>query len=753
MEHGPAAYLFHDLYLLTGITMADEHNTIRVGVAGTRERKRRQRELLFAALAFMVIVVLTWVELTYLGVDSYFFLALFNLNFILLLVVLSIVVRNGVKLILERRRRVLGSRLRTRFVLAFMSLSLFPTVLMFVVSARFVQASMDYWFKSQVETSMEMALDVGQTLYNTTRDRLHQQGENIVAEIVQRRFAWGGKSMDAYLQKKQQEYNLLLVGVLRTDRNEQNWHGAASAATVWAETKARINWGSLEAQPRFWSLLWPGQMSDYAVGVLPVDDGKTGYLVLVEDIGQGVMFKLDRVVRGMEEYKKLKVLKHPLKITLYFILGVLTLLIILGAMWFGFRLSKELAAPIMALAEGTEHIARGDLSVRLEDTSSDELGVLVQSFNRMTQDLETSRRHLTDANLMLAAQNEEKEQRTRYIEAVLDNIAAGVVSLDAEGRISTLNKAAGTMLSVEPRSLLGSRPGDLLSGEHARMFRGMVRQFKASPESQWQRQTILKAGEHEWKLLVNAVCLPTPQGEFNGLVAVFEDITELEKMQRVAAWREVARRIAHEIKNPLTPIKLSAQRLQHKFGAGITDPIFSQCTELIVGQVEQIQQMVQEFSVFAKLPEVTPRPGTILPIVEELVAMFRTSHSGITWELQIMGSIPRMNLDNKAMHRALLNIMSNAAEVLEGKEAAHVDITIQHIKTLGLVRLDVMDNGPGLSAEERSRLFEPYFSRKRGGTGLGLTIVKSIVQDHRGYIRAGVPPAGGAVITLELPVT
>ncbi|ABB39794.1 multi-sensor signal transduction histidine kinase [Oleidesulfovibrio alaskensis G20] len=733
--------------------MTDEQSTIRVSVADTRERKRRQRELLLAAVAFLAVIILTWVELTYLGVDSYFFLALFNLNFILLLLVLFIVVRNGVKLILERRRRVLGSRLRTRLVLAFMSLSLFPTVLMFVVSARFVQTSVDYWFKSQVETSMEMALDVGQTLYSTTRDRLNQRGDFIVKEIIERRFAWGGKSMDAYLQKKQQEYNLLLVGVLRTDRSEQNWHGDASAAALWAETKARIDWDSLEAQPRYWSLLWPGQEADYAVGVLPVDDGRTGYLVLVENIGQGLMYKLDRVVRGFDEYKKLKTLKHPLKVTLYFILGVLTLLIILGAMWFGFRLSKELTAPIMALAEGTERIARGDLTVRLEDSSTDELGVLVQSFNRMTEDLEMSRSRLTDANLMLAAQNEEKEQRTRYIEAVLDNIAAGVVSLDAEGRISTMNKAAGAMFSIDPRPLLGSRPGDLLSGEHSRMFREMVRQFKASPESQWQRQMTLRAGDYEWKLLVNAVGLPTPQGDYNGLVAVFEDITELEKMQRMAAWREVARRIAHEIKNPLTPIKLSAQRLQRKFGPDIEDPIFPQCTELIVRQVEQLQQMVQEFSAFAKLPEVKPLPGDIMPLLSELVTMFRTSHSGITWEMHAPQSLPRMNLDKKAMHRALLNIMTNAAEVLEGRESPAVTVTVRHDKALGLVRVDVADNGPGLSAEERSRLFEPYFSRKRGGTGLGLTIVKSIVQDHRGYVRANAAPDGGTIVTMELPVT
>ncbi|MFV0348367.1 MAG: sensor histidine kinase [Halodesulfovibrio sp.] len=733
-------------------SLSDQRDTIRVSVADTRERKRRQRELIFAAVAFLLVVGLTWVELTYFGVDSYFFLGLFNLNFILLLLVLFIVIRNGVKLILERRRRVLGSRLRTRLVLAFMCLSLFPTVLMFLVSARFVQTSVDYWFKNQVEHSMEQALEVGQSIYADSRDRLKHRSEFMIKEIRERRFAWGGKIMDDYLASKLAEYDLTLVGVIRPDRQEQNWHGHKSISGVWDETKARINWDSLESQPLFWSIIWPGADADYAVGVMPVDEGKTGYLVLVESVGQGVMFRLDRIVRGVEEYKKLKTLKHPLKVTLYFVLGVLTLLIILGAMWFGFRLAKELAAPILALAEGTERISRGDLAVRLEDTSTDELGVLVQSFNRMAEDLEQSRSRLTDANIKLGRQNFDKEQRNRYIEAVLDNIAAGVISLDATGSISTLNKAASAMFGVDARSLIGLSSRELLQGEYAELIDEMYLHFKSMPEALWQRQVDISVAGRELKLLVNAVGLPARDSEEYGVVIVFEDITELEKMQRMAAWREVAKRIAHEIKNPLTPIKLSAQRLQRKYGQEVGDPVFDQCTDLIVRQVEHLQQMVQEFSAFAKLPEVTPKPDQIEPLIEELVSLFRHSHSQIEWELNYLSSIPTIPMDREALHRAFLNIISNAAEVLQGRSDPKVVVSLRHDKQLGLIRVDVADNGPGLTKEERSRLFEPYFSRKKGGTGLGLTIVKSIVSDHRGYVRANHAENGGTIVTVELPV-
>ncbi|KAF1077074.1 PAS domain-containing sensor histidine kinase [Halodesulfovibrio sp. MK-HDV] len=731
----------------------NDQGTIIVNAIDAREKKRRKRELIVAAVVFLVIITLTWIELKYLGVDSYFFLALFNLNFILVLLILFIVLRNGVKLILERRRKVLGSHLRTRLVLVFMCLSLIPTALMFVISTQFVQTSVDYWFKNQVETSMETALDIGQAFYADSLNDLEHFSTNIIGQIRKRNFAWGGKGMDSFLQEKRSEYNLTVVGVMTPKRTEQNWHGRKDIEKVWDETKSRINWGNLEKNPRFWSLIWPGAASDYAVGVMPVDEGKTGYLVLVRSIGKDTMFKLDRIVRGLDEYKKLRTLKRPLKITLYFILGVVTLLIILGAMWFGFRLAKELVEPILALGKATERISKGDLSVRLEDTSNDELGVLVASFNRMAGDLEHSRNSITDANTKLERQNLDKEQRNRYIEAVLDNTAAGVVSVDSLGQISTINKAAASMFGVSAQALIGWNVRTLLrSRVEGELVGELVTHFQKSPEAPWKREVAVNIGGRELKLLLSAIGLPAHDSDQFGFVAVIEDITELEKMQRMAAWREVARRIAHEIKNPLTPIKLSAQRLQRKYGKQIEEPAFSQCTSLIVKEVEELQNMVQEFSAFAKLPEVMLAPGHIDPLLQELVTLYKNSHSKISWNYQRMNDIPVIQMDSSALKRVFLNVMSNAAEILTDKDNATVTVTLEYKQDLELVRIDVEDNGPGLTQEERSRLFEPYFSHKKGGTGLGLTIVKSIISDHRGYVRANSPAHGGTIVTVELPV-
>ncbi|WP_462327741.1 sensor histidine kinase [Desulfobaculum sp.] len=730
-----------------------ETSSIKVGTGTTKERKRRQRELLMACGALLVVLMLTWVELKYFGeVNSFIFLGLFNLNVILLFTVVFVVLRNVIKLALERRRNVLGSKLRTRLVISFVALSIVPTFLMFALGAKFVQTSVDFWFKTQVEDSLEQALEVGQAFYASSQERLERRSTYILEQILQRRFAWGGKSMDALLREKRKEYDLSLIGVITPDQKEQNWHTGPEWKGVWEEVRDNVNWESLRERPEFWSTIRAGSGADMVLGILPVDDGKTGYLVLGESIGHGLLYKLDKIVNGISEYKQIRTMKHQWKLALYVLLAVVTMLIVMGAIWFGMRLAKELSAPVQALAHGTQRIARGDLSVRLEDTSSDELGFLVQSFNEMAKDLQLSRSELTEANERLNQQNQELEQRGRYIEAVLDNITAGVISLDPKGRVSTVNKAAETMLGLDGGAIAGSRPLDLLQGHYADLITEVFEQLGASPGSQWQRQIDLTLGTRDLKLLVNVVTLEDSEGNDSGIVAVFEDITELEKMQRVAAWREVARRIAHEIKNPLTPIKLSAQRMERKFAEQVEDPVFTQSTQLIVNQVEHLQQMVQEFSSFAKLPEVDLKWGYLAPLIEEVVAMFRNSHSSVHWNLHFEGQIPRIKLDSEGMRRVLINVLTNAADALHGETDPTVDIVVTCDKMLGWVRMEIRDNGAGLTQEERSRLFEPYFSRKKGGTGLGLTIVKSIVSDHHGYVRAVPHEPKGTTIVVELPV-
>ncbi len=714
------------------------------------ERRKRQREITLAVVGIFLIVILTWIELRLLDLNSYLFFALFNVNLILLILVLFLVLRNVIKLVLDRRRRVLGSGLRTKLVLIFVTLSMVPTFIMFILSTWFVQTSVDYWFQAQVETSMDQALSVGQDFYAAAESGLEFKARGIAEHLRERKLDFGAKGTQAALRQKNREYQLTLSGVIGGDMRQIHWEAAPLWTQLWPEIRSRVPFSELGRDSKYWATLWPHPDSDLVVGVLPLDRTGSAFLVLGAEVGRGFLERLEQIAQGVGEYKQLRSLKYPLKMTLYMVLALMTMLIFLGATWFGFRLARELSAPIQALAAGTQRIAKGDLSVRLVDESRDELGLLVRSFNSMAEDLEQSRTHLTRANRQLQDQYQVLIAKNHYVQAILENITAGVVSLDRAGRVTTMNRAAEAILGLEAGALIGQSALDLMGPAHRGLVQEVSQLLRSSPGSQWQRRFDLEVRGETIKLLVNAVALMDSEGGDSGIVAVFENISELEKMQRLDAWKEVARRIAHEIKNPLTPIKLSAERLERKFGSVVEDPVFTQCTGLIVKQVEHLQEMVREFSSFAKLPEVTLAPGRIEPLLQEAMSVFSGSHSSIRWVLRAE-EVPLVMLDREAMGRAIYNILLNAAEVLADQDGGRVETVLYARKRKGRVYIEISDNGPGIKPEEQSRMFEPYYSTKRSGTGLGLAIVKSIISDHHGHIRVKPHEPGGTTFVIELP--
>ena len=730
--------------------MLSKHTILSVAPTRDKTKKRRRNEFLLGGALFLLVIFLTTVTLSLVGVDSVLFVVLLNINILLLMLVLFVVVRNGIKLLIERRRGVLGSRLRTKLVVTFMLLSLIPTTMMFIASTKAVQSAVDYWFRSRTESYLQMALGVGTQYVDGISNFLRQQGFAIANTALTHKIDPVSEKMAKLLDSRRAELNFALSGVLLADGNLLHWEGAEDALTAWNEVKSRVVWTEAST---FNSIFQQGQDADYAFGLEPLPKGSSeidaGYIVLAFRLEQGTLYRLDRLARGSSEYRDLKELKNPFKTTFYFFLALIALIITLGAMWVGFRLAKELTQPLMALMEGTERISKGDLSIRFDDKGTDEIGLLIQSFNRMTEDLEQSDKRIRSINDDLSLSNEKLAERSRYIETVLNSVAAGVISLNKEERISTVNKAACLIFNLRRENFLGKHPTELLKGQQGEFIAQLLAQIRKTPGVKHQRQMTVDLGDKEWKLLITGTALVGADGEFNGAVAIFEDITDLEKAQRMAAWREVARRIAHEIKNPLTPIKLSAQRLERKFGPEVNSPTFTQCTELIVRQVEQLQQMVEEFSAFAKLPEVSLKRGQLRPLLEELVLLFRNSHSNIQWNLNIESDLPDLNMDYASLYRAFLNILTNAAEALQGCENPEVQINVAFKPEQNVIQIDFADNGPGLSSEELLRLFEPYFSQKKDGTGLGLTIVKSIVSDHHGYVRA--KSEDGAVVTVELP--
>jgi two-component system nitrogen regulation sensor histidine kinase NtrY len=429
---------------------------------------------------------------------------------------------------------------------------------------------------------------------------------------------------------------------------------------------------------------------------------------------------------------------------------VVALLVVFCAVWLGFYLAKTITIPIMHLAEGTRRVADGDLSFALSVQSDDEIGSLVSAFNKMTADLRIGREQLELSAQMLRKQNIEIEERRRYMEIVLKNVSAGVITIDADGITTTFNTSAERMLNLSAADILNKNYKHLLKGRHLELATEIMDSLKISQKETLEIPLRLSIDGRPRSFLTYINALKDDGGHSVGVVMVIDDLTELEKAQRMAAWREVARRIAHEVKNPLTPISLSAQRLKRRYSETIGEPIFDECTQMIISHVDLIRNLVNEFSAFARFPTADPKPCELQPIIEEAVALYREGHPNIEFTSTIQDDIPTMSLDYQQIKQAMINLVENAVSAIRTTGVIDIDVSFDPI--LKMVRIEVADDGEGISNEDKIRLFEPNFSTKKSGMGLGLTIVNSIITDHNGFISVQSNQPKGAKFVIELPL-
>lgn len=753
------------------VSLSEEVNS-RLG------KHKRLLELFFIVAISLFVFLVTWGQLNTFGADSWVFFALVNVNAILMLTVLFLVARNVIKLILERKRKVFGARLRTRLVLSFISVTFLPILLMFLATNKILTTSVNYWFTSQVENSMQAALDVGQSFYNTAVLRLRANAESLSEKLS----ALPEEQWQEAVTQNKTENNLILLGIAYFKNSSEKyisykdglWFINPDFNAVWKLALPSINFANA-VKNGVEPLLWGDENGDYVITAVPVRSSQGYFIVSAESIGRGVIKQLGKISAGFEEYEALKNLKQPLKFSFSLILGLLSLIVLFASVWLAFRLSREIVQPILALSKGTKQIAEGDWTIQVEDSGKDELGKLVDSFNAMAKEVYFNQEKLKMLNELIENKNQSLIERNQYIEAILEHITTGVITLNEHGTLITINKAACDIFQIRPESYLGLSVRAVLGGNYADVIDEMYAGIQKNPQKTWVKEIeIIRKGQY-LKILVQAVPLLSfmKEAESNignsgyviyddmaslhgSLVVVLEDITELSQEQRLAAWKEVAKRIAHEIKNPLTPIKLSVERIEKKFGGGIQDPVFKQCTSLIIKEVNRIQNMVSDFSGFAVMPAVDLKKEPLLPLLQDLLEVFKVSHSKINWYLNVVGDIPDVMLDKKSMHRAIYNILCNAADAIAAKNCAEYqgEVWIEVYTTCSLseqfVALDIADNGKGLDDEETARLFEPYFSKKPTGTGLGLAIVHSVVTDHRGTIVA-TRKNGKTVIEIRLP--
>ncbi len=725
------------------------------------QRRRRVRNFWIFLAVTCVFTGLTGAELYVQGVhrtsplaNNIIIFAVVNLNIILLLALVLLVLRNLVKLYYERRGKIIGSRFRTKLVMAFVGLSLTPCILLVLVASGLITKSINNWFNVSIEHSLEDSLEVARNYYRLLEQNAIHFGEELRTALLERNLLPQNRSpaLAKFVEEKRREYQLHALQVFGLDQLELAGavDGPMDERLLVTQRELRRKLRS-DARTEIQSV-GKGEVIRAFVPVFAQHGGEPPvWLVLTYYVPESLVAKMGDINEAFEQYKQLKILKAPIKTSYIITLLMVALVVIFSAIWFGLYLAKGITVPIQRLVEGTRAVADGNLDFRVGATSDDEIGWLVHSFNQMTADLRASKMALEKANEELKDNNREVEARRSYMETVLENVAAGVMSLDKHGRVSTINRSAELMLGVDADVAKGRPYRHVFSAAHLDSIRGLIKRMAGSRRESITDQIQLLVGGRMLTLLVNISLLRDSAGHYLGMVLVVDDLTELIRVQKLAAWRDVAQGIAHEIKNPLTPIQLSAQRLRRKYRerSGDLDDVFDECTSTIITQVEGLKGLLDEFSKFARLPESNPTLTDLHQLLEEVLHLYRGVHRDI--EIVCAGdpALTKVNLDGEQMKRALINLLENAIEAMEG--TGRVDIVTSFDARHQRVCIDVRDTGVGIPPQHRDKLFLPYFTTKKRGSGLGLAIVQRIVADHNGRISVRDNTPRGSIFTIELP--
>lgn len=740
-------------------------NTMKNKNLPTAESRKRRREWLL----ILGIISLVALSMRYQGrlfnltaeiplSGNILVLALINLNILFIILCLFLVFRNIFKLFLERRRGIPGAKLRSKLVLAFVTLSLVPTMLLFFVSAGFITNSIENWFNTQIEESLEESLEVAQTYYKNSASNALYYAEQI-ALIVKEQKLLNEENLPALeeiIHRKQKEYNLGIVEVFSATYEELV--RAVNPQVPAAEFTDPGSDSIREAmQGNRFTRISPLGRADLIRGIVPVysnwnPDDVVGVVVVNYYVPYSLVNKMKEINSSFEQYKSTKLLKGKIQKGYVLFLLLIALVIIFLATWAGFHLARGITEPIQQLAIATNRVAEGDLDVTIDSYSDDEVGSLVDSFNKMTADLRMSQETIRRANRDLQSSNQELEQRRRYMEIVLANVTAGVISIDSQGQITTINKSAEKLLRLKTEQILGKSFRDVVGPDYLPLVKEILKDLISSGRDSIRKQVTIPFGDVKMTLLFNVTTLKDENDEFMGTVVVFDDLTQLLKAQRMAAWREVARRIAHEIKNPLTPVQLSAQRLRRRYLGHFTqdDTVFDECTAMIIKQVDELKNLVNEFSNFARMPASNPSPNNLNEVVAEALVLFQEGHKEIDFTFHADNMLPTLNIDSEQIKRVVINLLDNAIAAVG--ENGRIDLATAYNPNLQMVTMTISDNGCGIPAEDKPRLFEPYFSTKKTGTGLGLAIVSTIVSDHNGYIRVRDNQPRGTKFIIELPI-
>jgi nitrogen fixation/metabolism regulation signal transduction histidine kinase len=725
----------------------------------TRTSGRRKAVIALAIGAFLLLAALVLqasFNLKFISPDSnqelLFFAGLSGLIFFAFVALTVVLGRNLLKLYAERREGVAGSKFRTRLVVVSLLLSFLPVIAMFWFSYGLMNRSIDKWFSQPVEEVRADTAAMSALLYDYAGQRASSEAQSIAqTEEFQKAFASGDFS--AAMEELREHIPTLQGGFVVALANG-NAATSLNMPARWDDMKARfpLQLALRGTHPHF---QWGS--TDYIVGAAPIANGTVVVAMLLPP-------KFAETARQIQEsqqrYIELAAKRKLFRRTYIGFLLLLTVLVLFASTWLALLLSKLVNRPVAALAAGTEAISKGQLDYRVDIRATDELAELVQSFNSMAEQLESSRHQIEASSRDVVVANEALEGRRQYIETVLESIPTGVISIDAARRVTLANAAFSRMFFLErsdyvsPAVLVNQPLRDVIPADVLADLEPLLRRADRMGMTAANMELALPRAQLNVAVTVSAL---SHADEGLGYVLVFEDLSDLLRAQKQAAWREVARRVAHEIKNPLTPIALSAERIHRHLMRGTAPDaasleVIRTCAETIRNAVETVRALVDEFSVLARFPASRPQPASLNTLVENALLMFNGRLDGIRVRTVLAHDLPAVMADPEAIKRAVANLVDNAAEAMQDAILKEITISTSLVASRDAVELAVSDTGHGVSRDVKERLFLPYFSTKQRGTGLGLAIVSRIVEDHRGSIRVEENKPVGSRFVIELPV-
>ena len=676
-------------------------------------------------------------------------LNLIYVNGILLLLLGLVVARRLVTVWLERKRGQAGSGLHVKLVMLFSMVAVTPAILVAVFSALFINYGLQVWFSERISTAVNQSLSVSHAYVQEHRKNIIADAV-VIANDLNFNVSVMGADIARFGQILSHHAGLRsLSEALIIDHGGQMLARSEYSFSVKVDD---IPADAFEQAGRGDIVILSGKSEESIRALMQLKNFVNAYLLIERFVDPKVIQHIKRIEDAVGRYKAMEEQRSGIQISFVMIFVVVALLLLLAAIWIGLTVSTQLARPISALIAAAGRISEGDLTVRVEtDDSVEELGALSRAFNNMTVQLKTSQEGLIEAN-------RELDERRRFTETVLAGVSAGVIGLDKDGRVHLPNRSASVLLDTD----LEAAGGKLLGEVVPEMSELLAQVMKRPDRSQQVELKIARKGL--FRTLLVSIAAERLSGNVIGYVVTFDDVSELLSAQRKAAWSDIARRIAHEIKNPLTPIQLSAERLKRKYLKEIkTDPeTFSSCTDTIVRQVEELHRMVDEFSSFARMPQMVPKNENLSEICRETAMLERHRQPEIDYNLDLPADDVRLYCDHRQVSRALTNLLKNAAESIVARQAeqdggkvrGEIRVSIETRRGEdgadkdATVSIVVEDNGRGLPKTNRERLTEPYVTTRTKGTGLGLAIVKKIMEDHNGLLLLEDREGGGARVTL-----